>query len=159
VSERGEQLAARLDEQFADVIGLVSGLKQTDLVTACHDPQGHTVGGVLAHLRDGTDLVLGWAAAVTGQPPAASGPGPANGERAADPTAASTAAALRHGQDELGRTIRALTDEQLDIVPPSAGDLTDGTKQLHEIFDFILDDLRGHASRMKEALAVAGETS
>jgi hypothetical protein len=154
VSERAGQLAARLDEQFADVIGLVSGLTRADVAAPCHDPQGHTVAGVLTHLREGTDLVLGWAAVVTGQPIAAR----PDGAGAADP-AASTAAALGHGQDELGRAIRALSDEQLDAVPPRAGELTDGTRKLHEIFDFIADDLRGHAIWVRAALTAARAAS
>jgi DinB superfamily len=64
MSERAEELAARLDTELSRMIEFLSGLTDSQLDAACKDPQGATVRHVLAHLREGTEQVVVWAANV-----------------------------------------------------------------------------------------------
>jgi hypothetical protein len=66
VSRRAEELASELDREFSRMIELVGGLSPHQVQAPCEDSQGQTVGAVLAHLREGTHLVVDWAAGLAG---------------------------------------------------------------------------------------------
>jgi hypothetical protein len=172
VSERAEQLATRLDQELSRMIGFVSGLTESQLDAACQDPQGGTVRHVLAHLREGTDQVVAWAASVS--------PDPSNGASAAPPVPAAhshahphphahshphpagpgqpaadveqTVGQLRDGGSVIVGAVRGLSDRQLDQVPPATEGLADGATPLHGIVAFIADDVAGHLRYLKAAV-------
>lgn len=172
MTERGNRVAQRFEQQVEYVVELISGLSEHDLRVPCGDPRGHTVGGVVAHLRDGTGQVMRWAdtmtpgVSVTAAPAAvphahehSRGHGHGHGHEdgaGAVLTAAErdqVMAALAAGCGALARAVRGLSDEQLDSLPPPAPDLTDGTVPLHKIIDLITDDLASHMRHVEQALA------
>jgi DinB superfamily len=94
VSHRAEQLADRLDTELSHMIEFISGLTEVQLDAACQDPQGATVSHVLAHLREGTEQVVAWAASVRTDRAGAS-PAPGHGGAHAH----SSGALHSHAQD------------------------------------------------------------
>jgi len=178
VSERAEHLATRLDQELSRMIGFVSGLTESQLDAACKDPQGSTVRQVLAHLREGTDQVVGWAkgvsAGASSESPAAPSAhshshahvhththtqsnSPGTGRPAAD--VEQTVALLRDGGSVIVGAVRRLSDQQLDRVPPPSAGLADGATPLHGIVAFIADDVAGHLQHLKEAVAGGARVS
>jgi hypothetical protein len=175
VSERAEQLATRLDRELSRMIGFVSGLTESQLDAACTDPQGGTVRHVLAHLREGTDQVVAWAASVSAGPSNGGSAAPAapaehahshshphshahghSHPAGADQPAgdmAQTVAQLRDGGSVIVGAVRGLSDQQLDQVPPATEGLADGATPLHGIVAFIADDVAGHLQHLEAAVA------
>ncbi|KAA2265771.1 hypothetical protein F0L68_04205 [Solihabitans fulvus] len=158
MSQRAEQLAARLDEELSRMGEFVSGLTAAQLDAACKDPRGVTVRHVLDHLREGIDLLLTWSDSVTsGSPAGVDVPAPHTHAHSHDPAnaaadVATTVAALREGGSAFVSTVRGLTDQQLDSSPPPTESLTNGSTPLHEIVAFIADDVAGHLTHLKEAV-------
>jgi len=173
VSERAEHLATRLDQELSRMIGFVSGLTESQLDAACKDPQGATVRHVLAHLREGTDQVVAWAASVSADPsngssaPSAHSPAHPHSHSHADAHSHShatgtgrpaadverTVAQLRDDGSVIVGAVRGLSDQQLDQVPPATAGLADGATPLHGIVAFIGDDVAGHLQHLKAAVA------
>ncbi len=167
MSERGEQLAVRVEEKMSEVIRALEGLTEADLRVPSADPKAPTVGGLLAHLDEGTDQVLAWAGGAQGDDAGRTGPGRGpghahghghghggrDGGAAGGPDLAGTITLLRQGRAALAGIVRGLTDEQLGSFPPPARDLTDGSRTLSQVIDFIIDDLTNHLGYLRAALA------
>jgi hypothetical protein len=163
MSERGEELAARLDRQISELAGVLSGLSESDLRAASQDPKAPTTGDLLDHLLGGTALVIGWLGRVSQSGPRQEhGPGD-HGHGAGHPEAgggaegradpAELVATFRSGGAELVQVVRAFRDEQLDSYPPATPELTDGSRTLGQVIDFVIEDLAGHMRYLNEALA------
>jgi hypothetical protein len=66
---------------------------------------------------------------------------------------AATMDALRGPGAAFVDAVRGLSDKQLDSFPPPAPSLTDGSKPLGEIVQFISDDLATHRAHLERAIA------
>ncbi|HJQ02920.1 MAG TPA: hypothetical protein VJ851_15095 [Jatrophihabitans sp.] len=75
-------------------------------------------------------------------------PSPKRGEEVA-----ATMVALRGPGTAFVEAVRGLSDPQLDSVPPPAPSLTDGTRPLGEIAQFIANDLATHRAHLERAIA------
>jgi hypothetical protein len=159
VTDRGEQLASTIDQQSREFAQFLTGWTESDLRLPCADPSGSTVDAVLSHLGEGYDLVLGWLERVAKGAPA-DGPGSPGGDPAADghahdhqPGSLRThAERLRRGEQTWAALVRGLSDAQLDLVPPAAQDITDGTRPLAEIMDRMIEHQSIHLDYVRDAV-------
>ncbi len=178
MSDRAERLADRLEQKVGEVMEMSAAVTDEQLRLRCADPKGSTVGAVLSHLREGTDDVLAWAARFHDSggtaAPAAHLHDHDHGHVHDDddhehdhehdhdhvPDAAEqagTVAALGRARSVLGGTVRGLSDEQLDYVPPATKDVTDGSLTLEGIVVAIVEDLDKHMAYVAAAVgALAG---
>jgi len=176
MSERGYRIAQRFEWQVEQMATIVSALSADDLLVRCQDPQASTIGGVVAHLRDGTNDVVRWAETTV---PRIAGPAGSAQIRHSDGHAhghvhhdthphdhepgPGTSVVTLAERDEvvanmsgfgraLATAVREMTDAQLDACPPAAPGLTDGTP-LHQVMVLMTDDLASHLRHVKVALA------
>jgi hypothetical protein len=151
VTQRSNSIAARVEDSYADLIRVVSGLTPAQLAIPCDDHGGDTVGDVAAHLADGARQVLGW---VAGSPPASTDGASADeaGHDHAHVDPAEITALLQRSADTAAGLLRGLTDEQLEAVLPAAPGIADGHTPLEQVIDNMLDHQAHHLAHMEQAL-------
>lgn len=163
VAGRSEELASTIDRQSRDLDRFLAERSESDLRLPCADPGGSTVGAVLSHLGEGSDIVLGWLEAVV-----KGGSGSGNGHGPSVPGADEAghghdhdsgpadlrahAERLRRGGQTWAALVRGLSDAQLDQVPPLTKDITDGTKPLAEIMDRMIEHQLIHLDYIRAAV-------
>ncbi len=145
MTERSTGIASRVEQSYADLIRVVSGLTAAELAVTCDDHGGETVGAVVAHLADGARQVLAW---VSGSPPDGDDH---HGHDHADP--AEVTALLRQSADTAIGLLGGLTDEQLQAVLPAAAGIADGNTPLEQVVINMLDHQAHHLASIEQALA------
>jgi hypothetical protein len=162
VTQLSNSIAARVEDSYADLIRVVSGLTPAQLAIPCDDHGGDTVGDVAAHLADGARQVLAW---VAGGSPASTDQASADGASADGASAdgaghdhphvdpAEITALLQRSADTAAGLLRGLTDEQLQAVLPAAPGIADGNTPLEQVIGNMLDHQAHHLAHMEQALA------
>jgi hypothetical protein len=168
VSERGDQLADRTEQQISEMIEFLTGLTESDLNAPCrNEGAGSTVGSVAVHIAEGygqATRVLRAAGFLMGK--AAGGPaqafahlhghGPAHGHSHGHDHPVDLQETIGRLKDDgmtAANLLRGLTDEQLDsTLPPIAARFADVTKPLGKIIEGTIDHQAAHLDTMKVAV-------
>jgi hypothetical protein len=158
VIDHSTGLAAIVHQQHEELVRLVDALSDHEYGSACEDHSGTTVAQVAAHCAEGYEQVAVWLQRLTGgaaPAPALDGhhphPHPHDGvhdEVGLDQ--AWLASRLRASGRAVIERIGALTEEQLNLVPP-ASPMADGASRL----DTALRGLAGHLQEHLEHLQAA----
>jgi len=157
MSERGNELAAKAEKSYAELIEFLQSLNEADLKAPCDDPAGTTVGAVAGHLADGAEHLFSWGATVLH---GGGGEGAAPSEHSHDTPVIATATQLNDAVALFNRAgtaaislLRFLTDEQLDGMPPAAEGISDGTATLAQVIDELMEHQTEHVRFMRDAVA------
>ncbi|WP_433125697.1 DinB family protein [Micromonospora sp. CA-240977] len=163
MSTRNELLIDRFEQLNADLVAFVRDLSTEGLSAPSANGDGSTVGDEIAHLAKGAPEVLGWLVRTTdtGAPApqhlhSHPHPHPHQHGSGQHENGAADGDLLAGMQESLGGAVdvlRKLTDEQLDVVPPAAPGITDGTKSLYQIVDMMIDHQGEHLTHMRSSVA------
>jgi hypothetical protein len=176
VGDRGSKLAVEAEQQISMTVEFLSGLSEDDLHIICPDDRGgSTIGSVAVHTGKGYNQAVRFLMAL----------GIMLNDPTATPTSQSEAYRMMHGgggghghdhdhhhDDHVhdisptiaqlkadGRTasdvLSKLSDEQLDLVPPAIGTMSDGRKSLADVVAGTVEHQLAHLNRMRQAYDAA----
>ena len=150
MTERADALANRSERQNEEMMKFLLGLEESDLDVPTQDPGGETVGGVLEHLAEGYAQLDDWEGSGPAAEPEAEHHHDDHGHTHADGTTHShaptptrengTRARLPRLVEVIGRggalgvsRLKAMTDEQLDSVPPASPGMASGSEPMIDV--------------------------
>lgn len=164
MSVRGEQLAARSEKQNEEMNTFLASLTDADLAAPTSDPGGTTVGAVLAHIAEGYEQLAGWddAGADAGEHEhdhPHEHPHEHPHDHGSSGGRFGTVAALipvLDGGGKLGvERVRAMTDAELDAVPPANPGVASGSEPMVDVITRMMDHQVEHLGFLREAVSGA----
>jgi hypothetical protein len=176
VSVRGDQLVEKTQRQLATTSAFLSGLTSSDLLVFCDDDRGgSTIGSVATHLGSGygqavrflqavgimlddpgTTASQGTRSEAYAMVHGGTGHGHGHGHGHTEATVEDLSemiAQLRLDSESAIDVLVTLSDEQLSLIPPAIGTMSDGRKTLAQVIEDSMDHQMAHLDRMKKSLA------
>jgi uncharacterized spore protein YtfJ len=168
----GKALAERAEQQITELAIFLSGLSEEDLHLPCDDDRGGTtVGTVAAHVVAGFSqasmfLRVQQAGGLPTSAPTGGGAfghshshshGHGIGGGGADDAKTMVQVLERDGA-KVVKLLSKTTDEQLKVVPPKIGTVSDGVKTLDAVVSDTLDHQAAHLENLRKSV-LAGQKS